>query len=197
MACFGWKTESHRWSDASACVFLYPCVCFCQEWRVCFVRRLSSYLSKSPSSSSSSTLSFWLRWRTLCPPLFQLTGSKSAGEFTVAAHRHITQRRNTHTIYVTDTFMTFLNGQRATFPYTTHMRNAVKIILSPQRKLSAIRWIASMDFTQWQRCIVGDVGKRFWNWRGMCQLKKRLSLVQLYQLKSFVFKLSIFSPAVL
>lgn len=65
-------TQSQRWSDVRA--------------HVCLIKSDTSFHPSLPSS-------FWLRWRTRCPPLFHLTGSKSAGRLShFGTHRSQTGR---------------------------------------------------------------------------------------------------------
>lgn len=72
MARIGWMTQSQRWSDVRA--------------HVCLIKSDTSFHPSLPSS-------FWLRWRTRCPPLFHLTGSKSAGRLShFGTHRSQTGR---------------------------------------------------------------------------------------------------------
>lgn len=80
------EIDGQWWSDV--------CLCLCSNKKMThsYVLLLQSYLSKS-SSSSSSALSFWLRWRTRGHPLFRPTGSKSAGEQLEHLHRHTQVRQ--------------------------------------------------------------------------------------------------------
>lgn len=90
---FGWKTQQQWWSDV--CVFVSVVASFNQEWHIIFP--VFSGLIYQFSSSFSSALSFWLRWRTQCHPLFHLNGSKSAGQLT---HLWITNNTYMHFFFL-------------------------------------------------------------------------------------------------
>ena len=55
---------------------------------------------------------------------------------------------------------------------------------------------ACTDVTKWLSCIVDNVGTRFWKERRMQQIFFAISLVLLYQVWSFVFKLPIMTQTV-
>lgn len=79
-------------SDGLMSVFLCLVASFNQEWHIIFP--VFSGLIYQFSSSFSSALSFWLRWRTQFHPLFHLNGSKSAGQLT-----HLCITNNTYMYY--------------------------------------------------------------------------------------------------
>ena len=75
------------------------------------------------------------------------------------------------------------------------VKKVMKSCLWLHRKLRVIWQTASSDVTHWRSCIVGNVGARLWKGSRICGIKKAIFLVLLHRFWSFVFKLSIMSPA--